>query len=107
MAAAFGINPSQTIDPGGALAGLAARFAEWQRALHSPFSDYLEAPSAIIDLYQSYGHDIKRQVEQLNATVSALLAEARSRIGTVAPDATITDDDLRAHGFDPDAPEHR
>lgn len=102
MAAAFGIDPSRTVDLGGALARLAERFAEWQQTLHSPFSDYLEAPPAVIDLYQAHGHDIALQLDQLNATVSSLVADARSRIGTVAPDATITDDDLRAHGFDPD-----
>lgn len=72
---------------------------------HSPFDDYLETPPPVAVLYRRHGPDITTAAAGLRAALTALLVDLVVEVYAIPADCTVTDEDLRRHGFDPRTPE--
>jgi hypothetical protein len=73
--------------------------------VQSPFAGFLEAPEPVVTLYRAHGQAIAEAVESLQAHLLDLLTDLTAQIWHVAPDVTVTEDAIRADGFDPSDPE--
>ncbi|MBK8468225.1 MAG: hypothetical protein IPL45_00040 [Actinomycetales bacterium] len=72
--------------------------------LHSPFSNYLEAPTSIANLYSRFGAGINDGLQQTEAAIEGLLAAVLGELHGLPANRTVSDDDLRRNGFDPSTP---
>lgn len=74
------------------------------RDLRSPFSGYLEAPPAIIDLYQRHGAALSKSVSEVHSQIRELMTDTAAAMYAVPPDRSVTLDEAVAQGFVPDPP---
>lgn len=71
--------------------------------IRSPFASYLEAPEVIIRLYRHHGPRIADSVSAVRLSILELLVDLATLRWGLPPALHVTSDDLRDHGFDPDA----
>jgi hypothetical protein len=71
----------------------------------SPFEVFLEALRPIVALYQRHGQDINAAAAGLRAALMALLVDLIVEVYAIPLDRSVTDEDLRQHGFDVRTPE--
>lgn len=69
--------------------------------LQSPFAGYLEAPPAVIDLYQLHGAALADQVERTRALLTEFLLDAYTALWNLAPDASVPESVLDGLGPGP------
>lgn len=79
----------------------ALRAEKQSRALHSPFSVYLEAPLAIIAAQQRFASDVDPRVVELRRALDAMVLDLVRALHPEAAGRQISADELRANGFDP------
>jgi hypothetical protein len=89
------------------LHGLLTTTRDFYLRTSSPFERYLETPATIVAFGRHYGERIGNPLEELRAAYFDLMCELVGCVYGVADDPIVSDDDLRAHGFDLDerAPE--
>ena len=80
------------------------RFIDSVNSVKSPFSGFLAAPKIINDLCRRHSKHINEAVRLLSAANFNLLTDALCKAYHIDPKHTVTDDDLRDNGFDPDQP---
>ena len=73
--------------------------------VRSPFASFLEAPETVSAIYREHGPQLTMAVEALHDRLLDLLVDLTADIWHVAPDATVSEDAVRASGFDPSTPE--
>lgn len=69
----------------------------------SPFADFIEAPESVVGLYHEHGPAVAEAADGFHDRLVDLLLAIVARMWDLRPDAVVTDDDLRAAGFDPSA----
>jgi hypothetical protein len=106
LALAFDIPDSaEQSDPGkDALESLAASSIRTLVGLHSPFSNFLEAPKNVIDLHARFGAAINAGIRQTDTAIQEILAEVLNELHNIPAGRTVGDEELRRHGFDPSSP---
>jgi hypothetical protein len=112
LAAAFGISederPGVKRAHGNDQRGLQSLFEEATDrvlALVSPFAIFYEGSPEIARIYRHHGPAINDRLGAARHAVVDLLIDLVTVRWAVPPATTVTGDDLRACGFDPDAPE--
>lgn len=75
--------------------------------VRSPFAGLLEAPETVIDLHRNHAQPLAEAVDGLHDRLLDLLVTIVARVWRVAPDATVTEDAVRASGFEPSDPRAR
>jgi hypothetical protein len=70
----------------------------------SPFSQFLEAPEAIVSLYQRHGQTIAAAANDLSAALTDLLTDVITVRYGIPPDRVVPGEELRQFGFDPTTP---
>lgn len=81
----------------------AHRADERARELYGPFSGYLERPPALSALGARFGDGIADSLRVTRARIAELVFEVMAVLYPEAAGRTITVEDLRAGGFDPDS----
>jgi hypothetical protein len=76
---------------------------ERSRSLGSPFDGYIEMPQAIGAAWSRFAPAIDAAVQSLRVAVDTMLVELLAALYPDAAGRVVTADELRAHGFDPDA----
>jgi hypothetical protein len=106
LALAFGIHDTAELPEFGkdALESLAAASIRTLVGLGSPFSNFLEAPESIADLYGRFGPAINAGVRQTKTAIAELLAGILAELHGIPADSTVGGEDLRRYGFDPEIP---
>lgn len=83
---------------------LALQIEERGRAVHSPFSGYLEAPLGVIAANRRFGAPIAKRVQALRAELQSTALELLAALYPQAARRRVSTDEIRACGFDPDSP---
>jgi hypothetical protein len=106
LALAFGIHDSAELSEFGkdALESLAASSIRMLIGLHSPFSNFLEAPKNVTDLHAQFGAAINSGIRQTETAIEGLLAGVLAELHGIPAGRTVGDEELRRHGFDPSSP---
>jgi len=84
---------------------LAAHAETSARSLASPFDDYLEAPLVLMAAAELYGNAVATPVREARARIFDMVVDLLAAVFPDAAARTVTPEALRAHGFDPGAPE--
>jgi len=71
-------------------------------SLHGPFSGYLEAPIAVIAASGRFGPRVNERVASLRSALDEMLFELLTVLFPEEARRSVSGDELRAHGFDPD-----
>lgn len=82
------------------------RSIEAHNSIHGPWGYFLAGgpDPARATVEALHGPPIADACDQLRAAYRALLLDLLERIWDVGPDTAVSVDEVRAHGFDPDAP---
>ena len=70
----------------------------------SPFATFIEAPESVIAVYREHGRALTEAADSFHDRLLDLLVAIIARMWSIGADAAVTDEELRASGFDPSAP---